>query len=148
MSGRLDREYRQTVYWVFGPHAYIGLRVEQTSPELDRLLEEAGALEWAHITAWNPRSRPLSPPDNRQAQDALEWAVRARYSSLPGVGAATDGDWPPEEGLFIFGIPEAEAVELGRRFEQNAVVCGRKGEPARLVWCFPPGEPAEPSAKE
>ena len=135
MNERLEREYRETVYWVYAPHAYVGLRVDQASAELDGLLEEAGADEWAHITAWNPHSKPLPPPENRQAQDALEWAVRIRYSYLPGMGVGTDGDWPPEVGLFIFGIPEAEAVELARRFGQNAIVVGRKGKPARLVWC-------------
>lgn len=138
MSERLDREYRQTVYWVHAPQSYVGLRIDETNPELDRLLEETGAEEWAHITAWNPRSQRLPPPKNRQAHECLEWTVRLRYASLPGVGAGTDGDWPPEEGLFVFGISESDAIELGRRFGQNAIVAGRKGEAARLVWCLSP----------
>jgi hypothetical protein len=39
--------------------------------------------------------------------------------------------------LFILGLSEAEAIDLGREFGQNAVVCGDHGGIARLCWVCP-----------
>jgi hypothetical protein len=52
----------------------------------------------------------------------------------PAIGVGDDGSWPAEQSLLVLGIDKAEAVALGRAFEQFAVVVGRRGGPARLAW--------------
>jgi hypothetical protein len=54
---------------------------------------------------------------------------------LRGAGAGDDGRWAPEPSLLVLGLPRAEAVELARRFGQEAIVAGRRGAPAELVYC-------------
>jgi len=41
--------------------------------------------------------------------------------------------WEPEKSLLIFGISRTRAIELGNKFEQNAIVVGKKSLPAELV---------------
>ena len=46
-----------------------------------------------------------------------------------------DVAWPPEPSLLVLGIPRKEALRLGRRFGQLAIVAGHKSSPARLLTC-------------
>lgn len=126
-----------------GPGRSIEIRCGERSAGVDRLLERHGFQDWAFVTACNPRSRRLDDGENaarmRRLQATLETAGRI---VLPGLGAARDGSWPEEKSLLVLGMPEAEAVRLGADFEQHAIVVGRHGEPARLVWIPGPPEPA------
>ncbi|MBO0699096.1 MAG: DUF3293 domain-containing protein [Zavarzinella sp.] len=97
----------------------------------DRL---AGA-EWAFVTACNPRSVCLSDEENARRTAELDAAVGERgWTVYRGHGVGRDGTWPPEPSLLIVGIAEADALGLAKRFGQNAIVAGRAGGPARLVW--------------
>lgn len=135
MDEALVRAYAEAVYWVFGPQGYIPLRAGERSAALEELLAHSGAGEWAFVTACNPGSELLSPAENDRRVEALEAVLYGRYSTFRGAGVGTGGDWPPEPSLLILGISEEEALQLARRFGQNAIVSGTLGEPARLVWC-------------
>jgi|SRR5579884_1751986 len=131
----LEAAYRAAVYVVDAPDGPLSLHVGQTHPELDRLLTHGGVTSWAFVTASNPGSVRLDDADNAARRRALEEAVRRRGKRfLSGRGVAADGSWPAEESLFVLGVDDAEAAELGRRFGQAAVVCGAVGAAARLVW--------------
>ena len=52
-----------------------------------------------------------------------------------GHGAADAPSWPPEASVLVLGVAEGDATDLGRRYRQNAIVAGVKGQEARLVWC-------------
>lgn len=73
------------------------------------------------LTAWNPGSEPLEPEVNRARQVALLSELTARCCTLwPAVG------WDPasayrEDGVLVSGLAEGEAVELGRRYGQEAL---------------------------
>ena len=54
---------------------------------------------------------------------------------LTGEGVGEDPKWQPEESALILGISRGEAVKLGRRFGQLAIVAGRCGRSARLIPC-------------
>ena len=41
---------------------------------------------------------------------------------LAGQGRHPDGGWPPEPSLLVLGLDRVAASELGRRWDQNAVV--------------------------
>ena len=122
--------------------AYLGTdyRVEDfpTGPFTIRINESSDALaglDWAFITACNPRSVLLSDEENTRGMADLEKAVRqGGWRYFHGQGVGKDRRWPPEPSLLIVEIKEPEAVELAKAFGQNAIVAGRSGEPARLVW--------------
>ena len=50
------------------------------------------------------------------------------------TGPDWPADWPPETSLLVLGLPEPAAADLARRYEQNAILHGALGGPARLVW--------------
>lgn len=132
----LAERYRATSYIVEAPGGAITIRIGRPNGELDHLLERMGADEWAFITAWNPNSLLLPPAENdRNNNDLRERLDRMGLRHVSGEGAGDDGEWPPERSFFIPGITRDEAVALGRRYGQRAIVAGRRGGAAELVWC-------------
>lgn len=129
---RLEAAYRATDYRVDeGPFI---IRIGERSADADRVLARHGRTEWAFVTACNPRSERLPDNENARRMARLETELRVRgWSCYRGVSADRDGGWP-EASFLVIGVSEAEAVEMARQFGQNAIVAGRFGEPARLVW--------------
>jgi hypothetical protein len=111
------------------------VRIGERSLALERLLVDSGFDDWVYITACNPGSRRMSDEENVSRMQELELRLRL----LPGViyhgqGVGTVGDWPPEPSLLVLGLREDQGLELARAFGQSAIVAGRRGEPAKLVW--------------
>ena len=103
---------------------------------LDRVLSSKRVLRWAFITAWNPHSRLIAHWRNAARQRALVRVLEVHgYTWLTALGDSDDLDWTPEPSLLVLGIRPADARRLGRRFGQNAVVVGRLGGKAQLLWC-------------
>ncbi|QSQ22983.1 DUF3293 domain-containing protein [Pyxidicoccus parkwayensis] len=135
----LAKAYRATRY-VIRPQAFTGghewvLRVDAPHPELDEALTALGHGEWAFLTAWNPGSRPCSPAENDRAQQRLRLELaEGGWEALEAVGVAEDASWS-EDSLFVPGLPREEAERLGRAHGQVAVLVGRVGGPAELLFC-------------
>jgi hypothetical protein len=137
MTSSLDARYRSTIYRVFiAGDAPIDLRIGEPSARLDLVLESHGAEAWAFISAWNPASRELPPAQNGARHAELLAIIRERgWSCLDGSGIPAHSDWTAEASVLVPGIALDEAVALGRRFGQNAIVAGRRGGAAELVYC-------------
>lgn len=135
-SPDLDAAYRATAYIVEMPGGErISLRCGEPSADLDRHLRNLDVVEWAFVTACNPRSKRLDDAVNALRMARLDEVLRDRgLPSLPGAGVADAGDWPAEPSRLVLGIGEADAIALGRLFEQNAILAGVRGHAARLVW--------------
>lgn len=132
----LEPAYRRTVYRVFAPGGAIDLRVGYRCPALDRLLAATGCTRWAFLTAWNPLSRPLPVWSNATRSRRLARALHGLgYRFLPGLGIPQEPGWRPEVSLLVLGMPAARALRIARRFGQNAIVAGRRGGRAQLLWC-------------
>jgi hypothetical protein len=133
---RLDSVYRLTTFWAELPEVAVALRIGERSEVLDRTLRERHVWSWAFVTAYNPGSKPVAPPENRRLQGLLLQRLRElRWPYVPGVGVGHASEWPPEESVLVLGITPAEALALGREFGQNAVVVGRVGQAPQLRWC-------------
>jgi hypothetical protein len=129
----LDAAYRDTDYRVEdGPLGPFVIRIGEVSIPVERVLARHGQSEWAFITACNPGSERLSFGDNHSRMVELAHAI-LEWPHYPGISVGPAGDWA-EPSFLVVGLSEGEAVELARHFGQNAVVAGRVGEPARLVW--------------
>ncbi len=132
----LERAYRATTYVVDHPDGAIAIRIGEPCPRLDALLAEKGVSNWAFVTAWNPGSDKTSNKNNRVRNVALRSAVTvAGHAVLDGRGVPDRGDWAPEESLLVLGIDAATATALGWRHGQRAIVAGRAGGCAELLWC-------------
>lgn len=124
--------YRRTTFEANTPQGRISLRPGDRCSELDALLDALGVETWAHITAWNPGPTRYDRDENDRRQQALEAELEARgLVWFPGRGVGDDG-WT-EEAALVLGLGQADALELGARFAQRAVVWGRAGGPATLL---------------
>ncbi len=134
----LDDAYRATDFWVQGPKGRFAICIGQTNEPLESLLASEGVQTWAYMTAYNPKSQPLSENENSERMHRFEEAViKTCYPFFMGEGIGRIGNWPPEPSMLIVGIDEASAKILASHYGQNAIVCGNIGEPARLVWIEP-----------
>lgn len=108
------RAYLETVYHA-GDVAFT-LRGEPTGDVL------FGGRSFGLVTAANPRSRALGEIENagRNAALAAELA-RLGLAHGPSFGSDPAATWR-EDGFVVWDADAATLLELGRRFEQNAVV--------------------------
>ncbi len=136
---RLAKAYAATRY-VIRPHPCTGgveqiLRAGALHPALDAMLAARGYPGWAFLTAWNPGSQRRSHEENRRAQERLEAQLLAGgWRVVPALGEADDGSWC-EQSLFVPGLPREEAGRFGRAYGQVAVLVGRTGGRAELLFC-------------
>lgn len=126
----LLQAYLDTIYKVFEPS--LEIQIGRHSAKLDEVLDRYGVEEWAYITSWNPNSTLVSEIENQQLFLELQVALEG-FKFSEGEGMGTDPNWIPEKSLLVFGIPLAQAEMLGKRFGQNAIVVGAKGESAKLM---------------
>ena len=87
---------------------------------------------WAILTAWNPAGQPHPQAFNAAAQRELQMALRG-WPLIHGVNG--EGEWI-EASLIVPGLRLGEALALGRRFGQAALLWGC-GSRTALVWCQP-----------
>ena len=131
----LHAAYLDTAYRVDGPDGSFTIHVGERSNPLEKLLSEEGVRHWAFVTACNPHSQQL--PDDQNAVRMSHLIADISVAGLgfhPGEAIARATSWPPEPSLLILDIAESSAIELARRYGQNAIVCGAAGEAPRLVW--------------
>ena len=121
LENELIVAYTNTNYKVFNPKFVI--KVGQTNPELNKLLEETGNVHWAYITAFNPYSKELSLKENLLRQEEL-LAIVKKHDIYIGHGVDEKEIWEPENSVLIIGITATEAIKLGNKYEQNAIVLG------------------------
>jgi hypothetical protein len=130
-------EYVSTSYEAELGEEAISLRVGEESPDVGMIQSN----RCAFITACNPRSRKVSDADNAERMTELESVLRNRgYDYYEGLGVPDNDDWDPEPSYLVVDVSKDEAVELGRKFGQNAVVyCHADGRPT-LLDCRTPEE--------
>lgn len=132
-SAELFRHYRETDYHVDAPAGRFTLRVGQRDQELDAVLDDSGAREWAYVTAYNPgEARPAAEENERAQAELIRRLDERGLGWLPGVGEARGSSWS-EPSLLVLGVERAEASALGVAFGQWAILVGRRGGPAELL---------------
>ncbi|NJL52730.1 MAG: DUF3293 domain-containing protein [Hydrococcus sp. SU_1_0] len=131
----LKTAYEQAIYEVYYGQATIQIKIGESCPALDSLITEDNRPSWALITASNPYSQLLSELENQQRhQRLLQHLTELQLPLFPAVGKDQAGVWIPEPGFLISGIERVEAIAIGRKFEQNAIVFGELNQPAELQW--------------
>ena len=130
----LQTAYEQAIYEVYNGKETIALRIGHCCPKLDALMIQQGFNTWALITAYNPYSQSLSAPENQQRHQKLVEYLQLKLTYLPAVGRDTDGIWTPEQSLCIFDVELQQAIAIGQKFDQNAIVYGELNQQIELVW--------------
>ena len=136
ISHTLWSAYLITVFCASVDGIEIRIRPGDVHPSLDRALEARSVTTWAYITAWNPESRELSRQENDVRHERLKDDVtRLGFQVAEGEGQPADPAWAPEQSLLVFGVSAQEALAIGRRYGQNAIVVGETGRKAKLLKC-------------
>lgn len=130
MNDELLEAYLKTLYFVDGFRDAI--QIGKGSEEADTFCMDRGFSGWAFITAWNPLSVSLSAAENRIRNNEL-YADLESYVVLTGRGQDPEGIWGAEESFFVAGIESKEAIALGRKYGQRAIVTGVIRNEAKLV---------------
>ena len=135
-KGDLWRAYEQTQFYVRECTPEFCIRIGSHHERLDEMLLEHNCDTWSYITASNPASELLSDEQNASRYRELESLLESQsFVFYRGEGVGSDPTWPAEASFLILGIALEAAINLGRQFGQNAIVCGTRGEAAELVDC-------------
>jgi hypothetical protein len=128
--------YSSTTYAAVINGQTLNIRVDHRTPALDAELSRRRVATWAFLTAWNPRSQRLLPAENDTLQLTLrEGLVHVGFDVAEGRGIPESDDWTPEASLLVFGISAPDAMAIGARFGQLAIVVGQQDRVARLIAC-------------
>ncbi|MDG3088998.1 DUF3293 domain-containing protein [Vibrio hannami] len=80
--------------------------------------KEIGLIDFAVITAWNPFGKLMSNSVNQRANYDLECDIlKQNYEKL--LVGDINREWTEES--FAVEMPLVEAVELGKKYNQNAI---------------------------
>lgn len=126
----LIEAYKNTKYIVFEPT--LTIEIGKLNQEIDEIIIKHNSNAWAFITAYNPYSRVLTNDENRVRHEELKDLTK-NYMTFEGHGVGEDPIWEPELSLFIIGITRDEASKIGKKFEQNAIVCGELNNSPELL---------------
>lgn len=121
MKSNLDpallKAYKDTDYIVSDDPPMV-LHVGESNDDARILLASFGVSTAAFITAWNPRSEPLTEDENLDRQMALLSEIeQRRLNYLVGYGERKD--WR-EYSYLVLGIEKQDASELAVQFDQLA----------------------------
>jgi hypothetical protein len=130
----LLESYESADYHVDASPSFI-LKIGIHSPELESIYKASQKHTAAFITAFNPYSQELSNQENKDRNLKLEELIQSlHFDYIHGEGKCGDGDWDGEESFLIFGISEKQASDIGKEYEQNAIVwCDKDAIPQLLL---------------
>ena len=135
-TATLFEAFRNTNFHAELPSGNVCIRIGAATSQLDALLQHESQHSWLYITAHNPNGKTAPAVENERAQAELARELRSRgLTFYSGHGQGDVGDWPPEPSFLVIGASEPEALELGCRFGQAAVVVGERLKAARLIAC-------------
>lgn len=140
----LSTFYRKTTYKIFVSETkVIDLRIDTFTQDLNNLLIQSGHEAGCLLTAYNPRSIELPDVANITANKKLVEELKQRgLQFLPGEGIgdfdpSLSKQWQSEPSFFVFVLNRAEALALGEKYQQNAVVyCAKECAPELLRCLF------------
>ena len=134
ITSSLLESYESADYHVDDSPSFI-LKIGMHSPELESIYKTSHKNTAAFITAFNPCSQELSSQENKDRNHKLEKLIESLHVDyIQGEGKCGHEDWDGEESFLIFGISEKQASEIGKEFEQNAIVwCDKDAIPQLLL---------------
>ncbi len=125
----LIEAYNATDYKVYSPAIIITVR--KLNKDLDKLLLENNEIDWTYITSCNPFGRDCSEDENKNYYESLlQYVSDNKY--FEGEGQGIDTTWPAEKSILIIGISASQAIEIGNRYNQNAILVGKYEQEAEL----------------
>lgn len=129
----LVASYRETVFEALGAEP-CAMHIDVQCVVLARWHERHGVNCSAFVSACNPGSEVFTAAQNAGRHRALgDQLRRAGFRIVEGVGRHPSNGWPPEPSWLVLGITLADACDLGRQCDQNAIVWAGADAIPRLV---------------
>tara|TARA_Y100001934_G_C12383375_1_gene794000 strand:- start:3415 stop:3840 length:426 start_codon:yes stop_codon:yes gene_type:complete len=133
ISEELTEAYIKTHYIVLHEKQFT-LRIGKRSNNLLEIFKEQGVNCGAFVTACNPYSRIVSPEINTKLLSELYSILSNDYMVISGIAKDPESKWPLEKSFMVLGISMEDAMNIGRSFNQNALVwCGMNTIPKLLI---------------
>lgn len=135
ISAELINAYETTAYRVIDSDGVFVLRVGDVSDDLARMFERTGTSGATFITAENPFSKETSSEENEANQARLRRDLEAMGATIfKGAGQGEDPKWPAEASFLAIDLLREQAIELGNRYQQNAILwAGADARPELLL---------------
>lgn len=132
ISDDLIDAYLSTNFHVYAGDEFV-LNIGQFSRSLRSLHEEHDCDTSAIVTGWNPLGVPLSDAENQKQNEKLKEIAQERYSIFEAAGVDPKQEWPAEASFLILGISRHDVMDLGHRFQQNAIVFNENTVPELIM---------------
>ena len=114
----------------------LSIKIGEMNRPLNVFLFDNNSFFWAFVSASNPYSSMLSDNENELLHNNLIEIVKEnKFRFVEGLGVPSDESWKAEKSLLILDISKKEAIELGKHFNQNAIVFGQLNQVPELVFC-------------
>jgi hypothetical protein len=126
--------YLKTTYTTEKPD--LSIKIAETNQPLNVFLFDNNSFSWAFVSASNPYSAMLSDAENElRHNDLIEKVKTMKLRFCEGKGIPADENWKAEKSLLILDISKQEAIEIGKAYNQNAIVFGKVNHAPELVFC-------------
>lgn len=123
--------FKNTDYIVNINDKVITINIGKTQNKLDNLIKPLK--QWAFITAYNPLPKILSDNENKSRNSKLKQdAEKLGFQVYTGYGIAKNKSWK-EDSFLIVGIDKKEAIQLGAKYGQLAIVTGSRNSKTELI---------------
>ena len=133
LSKALIEAYSKANYKILVEPAF-SFKIGQKNLKLCAFLHSHNSNTAAYVTAFNPQSKKTSYSLNLTFQEKLYNILsKSTYAFFEGCGKDPNKVWPEEPGFLILSIPELNAINLGKKFNQNAIVWIEKNGAPKLV---------------
>jgi len=137
LTNKLDdliASYTNTHYQVDTPTDSFTMRINQYSQPLAQLLIRNHCVSATIITAYNPHSQKQSHQKNRDANEKLLQTLIAHTDKIyPSQNIDPSGIWPTEYSYCALGLNLDLSKQIGREFNQNAIVWSDLTERPQLI---------------
>lgn len=121
MDLALIKAYEETDYRVDDDPPLI-LRIGERNDGARVLMASFNVETAAFVTAWNPRSKRLTPDENYDRhQQMLNEIEQLRLNYFVGESEHPENGWR-EDSFLVLGIARQDATRLASQFEQNGYV--------------------------
>ncbi len=136
IENSLIEAYENTNYHVFYDEEII-INIGKKNTDLNKLFKDKNLISASIITAYNPFSEIMTDEQNISAQLRLKKILEDSNSFyLNAIGKDPKNKWKGEASFFIENISKENAIKLGRKFNQNAIVWIDQNLIPELILCF------------
>ena len=136
IENSLIEAYENTNYYIYHD-TEITINIAKKNIDLINLFKDKNLISASIITAYNTFSKIMTEEQNLSAQLQLKKMIEdSNLSYLDAIGQDIKKEWLGEPSFFIENISKENAIKLGKKFNQNAIVWVDKNLIPELIFCF------------